>query len=154
LEKVVVKCEEQLKLKGFELSLQQVVESKLIRIEDVDAMGGYDFEDLVANLFAINGYRVKQTGYSGDQGVDVIANKDVDSIAIQAKRYSKNVDNSAIQEVVAGARHYSCNKKIVITNSYFTNSAIELAATNDVLLWNRDKLIELINKHNLPERTC
>jgi len=42
--------------------------------------------------------------------------------------------------------HYRCNKAIVITTSYFTNPAIELAKSNHVELWNRKKLDKMIYK--------
>lgn len=136
------------KLSNFE-SLLAVEDTKShIYIHDVDTMDGYVFEDLVAQIFKKNGYIIKQTSYSGDQGVDVIAQKNDEFIAIQVKRYSSKVDNSAIQQVVAGAMHYGCNKKMVITNNFFTSSAESLAVTNQVILWDRTKLIEVLNRFN------
>lgn len=55
-------------------------------------------------------------------------------IAIQAKGWSNPVSNSAVQEVVAGMRVYSCNACAVVTNSRFTASAKELAAHNQCKL--------------------
>ena len=52
----------------------------------------------------------------------------------------------AIQEAVASINYYSCNKAMVISNSYFTKNARELASSNSVELWDRDKLIELLSK--------
>ena len=109
-------------------------------IFDVDLMSGLEFEQFVADLFERKGYKVKVTKASGDQGIDVIAEKSGTKIGIQAKCYSGTVGNSAIQEAVAGKQFYLCDKAMVITNNYFTPSAIELAAANDVVLWNRDLL--------------
>ena len=39
---------------------------------------------------------------------------------------------------------------VVLTNNFFTSSAKELAKKNNVLLWDRNKLKELID--NLPEQ--
>ncbi len=136
------------RLSSFESLLTVGTTKSQIYIDDIDAMNGYDFEDLVAQLFKRNGYVIKQTSYSGDQGVDVIAQKNDEFIAIQVKRYSSKVDNSAIQQVVAGAMHYGCNKKMVITNNFFTTSAEILAVTNKVILWDRTKLIEVLNRFN------
>jgi restriction system protein len=63
------------------------------------------------------------------------------------KRYSGNVSNSSVQEVVASKNYYNSDKCMVVTNSYFTNSAVELARANSVELINRDKLFQLIDKY-------
>lgn len=73
------------------------------------------------------GYASKITKASGDQGIDIIAEKDSVKLGIQAKRYGSKVTNSALQEVVLGLAFYNCNKGIIISNNYYTNSAEELA---------------------------
>ena len=78
--------------------------------------------------------------------VDVIAEKGDVKIAIQTKCYNGVVGNSAIQEIVAGMKYYDADKAMVITNSTFTRSAIELADKNDVQLWDRKTLIEKIDE--------
>ena len=78
----------------------------------------------------------------------MIVEKRGKKIGIQAKCYSNPVGNSAIQEAVAGKGFYHCDKVVVVTNNYFTSSAIKLAQSNDVVLWSRDilkeKIIELM----------
>ena len=115
-------------------------------INDVDLMTGAEFEEFVGSLFKKMGYSSRVTKQSGDQGLDVIASKNGTKIGIQAKCYSGTVGNSAVQEAVAGKSFYSCDKVIVITNNYFTPAAIELAQSNDVILWNRDMLKEKIRE--------
>ena len=51
---------------------------------------------------------------------------------------------SAIQEIVAGKKHYRCEKAIVITNNYYTKNAEELAFDNKVELLDRDYIIQMI----------
>lgn len=109
-------------------------------INDVDLMTGIEFENFVGELFSKMGYRTTVTQASGDQGIDVIIVKGGKKYGIQAKCYSNTVSNSAIQEVVAGITFYKCDKAIVVTNNYFTKSAIDLANANNVILWNRDML--------------
>jgi restriction system protein len=46
--------------------------------------------------------------------------------------------NTAIQEVVAAKAFYKANTAIVITNNFFTQSAINLAKVNHVILIDRD----------------
>jgi restriction system protein len=115
---------------------------KKTTIFDIDLMTGLEFEQFIAKLFEKKGYTVEVTKASGDQGIDVIAEKGGTKIGIQAKCYSGTVGNSAVPEAVAGKQFYRCDKAMVITNNYFTPSATELAAANDVILWNRDTLNE------------
>ena len=105
-------------------------------------MDGTEFEELIAKLFRKMGYDAEVTKASGDQGIDVIATKNGFKYGIQAKCYSGQVGNSAIQEVVAGKTYYSLNKAIVVTNNFFTKSAIKLAEANGVVLWDRNILKE------------
>lgn len=103
-------------------------------IDDIDLMDGTEFEELIAKLFRKMGYDAEVTKASGDQGIDVIATKNGFKYGIQAKCYSGQVGNTAIQEVVAGKTYYSLNKAIVVTNNFFTKSATKLAEANGVVL--------------------
>lgn len=114
-------------------------------IADIDAMSGLEFEEFLCDLFTNMGYKIDTTKKSGDQGVDLLAYKNGECIAIQAKCYSSSVGNAAIQEVVAGMRYYNAQKSMAITNNYFTNGAKELAASTNTILWDRDKLKDMIN---------
>lgn len=117
-----------------------------IKIEDVDLMSGIEFEAFIQDLFKRMGYSVNLTRASGDQGIDLIAKKNGLSIGIQTKCYSNSVSNKAVQEVAAGIKYYNLSKAMVITNNYFTKSAIELAISNDVTLWDRSLLKEKIKE--------
>ncbi|GAB6152948.1 hypothetical protein JCM17380_16980 [Desulfosporosinus burensis] len=132
------------KLRRFEEELLNSNITKKLTISDIDLMSGLEFENFVARLFESMGFRTEVTKASGDQGIDVIAEKDGSKFGIQAKCYSSSVTNKAIQEVVAGINHYNLNKGIVITNNFFTESAAELAKTNNIILWDRNMLKEKI----------
>ena len=107
------------------------------------------FEKYTGELLKANGFtKVEVTQCSGDFGVDVIAYKDDIKYAIQCKKYSSPVGVKAVQEVIGSKSMNGCHVAVVLTNNTFTKQAIELAEKNNVLLWNRDKLIELINNYN------
>jgi len=147
---ILIELEER-KFQNFEKKLTNTTNSsdeliKKYTINDTDFMNGYQFENFVALLFNHFGYRTIITPSSGDQGIDVIAEKDGEKVGIQAKCYSNVVSNGAIQEVSAGIVHYKCSKGIVVTNNNFTKSAIALADSNQIILWNRQKLSEIINQ--------
>ena len=48
-------------------------------------------------------------------------------------------------EAFAGMKYYKANRCMVITNSAFSKSAVELANANGVILWDRQILIEKLN---------
>lgn len=121
---------------------EKLVTQNETTINDVDAMTGIQFEQFLCGLFAENGYKTQITKASGDQGADLIIEKFGERTVVQAKCYSGAVSNSAIQEVVAAKAHYNCSKAMVVTNSYFTKSAMELAGSNNVELWDREILTE------------
>lgn len=81
---------------------------------------------------------------SGDQGVDIIAYKDGQKYAIQCKRYAQKLGNKPIQEVHTGKTIYHCDVAVVMTNNYFTPGAKEAATATGVLLWDREKLAQMV----------
>lgn len=115
---------------------------------DIDNMEGHQFEYFCADVLRRNGYEnVYVTKGSGDQGVDIRAERDGIKYAIQCKRYNNLVGNSAVQEVCTGKEFYGCHVGIVMSNNYFTKSAHELADKTGVVLWDRNKLLELMRNN-------
>lgn len=111
-------------------------------------MSGQDFETYLINvILPKDGYtNLQSTNYTGDYGIDIIAYKNDIKCAIQCKRANSKISNKAIQEVVAGRKHYKCDKSIVITNNYYTENAKQLAFDNKVELLDRDYIIRMIKK--------
>ncbi|MBP1931966.1 restriction endonuclease [Ammoniphilus resinae] len=117
-------------------------------IDSIDQMSGLEFEERLYHLFISLGYRVEKTPASGDQGADLIISKGNKKAAVQAKCYSlkRKVSNKAVQEAIAGKQFYKCTDAWVVTNTYFTDPAIDLAKKTDVTLVDRSKLINLLDK--------
>lgn len=117
-----------------------------------DDMTGEEFEKFCIVILSKNNFiNVKQTKSSGDQGVDILAEKDGIKYAIQCKCYSKPVGNHAIQEVYSGKDYYNCHIGVVLTNQTFTESAITLANKTNILLWDRKVLNKLITSISLSD---
>lgn len=111
----------------------------------IDAMEGHEFEHFIASLLRKLGYeRVEVTPGSGDQGVDVLAEKEGVRYAVQCKCYSSDLGNTPVQEINTGKTIYHCHVGIVVTNRYFTQGARDAAKATGVLLWDRTKLEQLI----------
>ena len=107
----------------------------------VDDMDGHDFEYYCANLLKERGYLdVEVTRGSRDYGVDIIAEKDGVTYAIQCKCYSTPVGVSAVQEAYAGRDYYDRMVGAVLTNQYFTAPAVEVAKKLKIMLWDRGYL--------------
>lgn len=128
-------------------------ENRIYRLTtSYDYMDGHDFEYFCADLLNHNGFHnVEVTKGSGDQGIDIIAEKDGIKYGIQCKCYSGNIGNSAVQQAFSGKTFYGCHVAAVLTNRFFTESAKALAEQSKVLLWDRDYLQSLIdNANNAP----
>ena len=116
----------------------------------IDQLSGFEFELLIQKLLIKSGYHsVKITQASGDYGIDLLAKKNQVSYGFQCKRYQKNIGVSAIQQAYGGISYYHLDRAIVITNSYFTEAAYQLAAVNDILLIDRQKLLKMLKKSKL-----
>lgn len=113
-------------------------------IWEIDRMDGREFEKYLAVLFKKNGYKTQITRASNDYGADLVIEKDNVRTVVQAKRYSKKVGIKAVQEIVSAKNFYSAHRCMVITNNYFTDSAINLAKSNNVKLIDRDKLVAML----------
>lgn len=114
-------------------------------LSEIDHMEGHTFEYFCAELLKANRYeKVEVTPGSGDQGIDVIARKDGIKYGIQCKCYSSDIGNKAVQEAYSGKEFYNCHIGAVLTNRSFTAAATELAKKNRILLWDRQKLVEMM----------
>jgi len=126
---------------------------KLKNLSGLDDLNGIEFEVAIAGLYEYKGYNVEITKASGDFGVDVIAKKGSEILAIQAKRYSGKVGIKAVQEVSAGALYYKATKAIVITNSFFTEQAKELAKRTKTTLINKKRLANMWESYHPSSTT-
>lgn len=113
-------------------------------INEIDHMDGLTFEKYLEVLFEKLSYRVERTQYLGDYGADLVTSKDGIKTVIQAKRYKKKVGIKVVQETVAAKGKYGCSEAMVITNSFYSNAAIELAKANRVEFWNRNHLVKAL----------
>ena len=103
----------------------------------------YDFEGYCAQILKDKGWNVQVTQKSSDQGVDVIAEKNGEKVAIQCKMYNQPVGNKAVQEVNAGKNYYQTQYAAVVTTSSYTSSAHQLAKNCNILLLTVDDLENL-----------
>lgn len=116
--------------------------------EDMDLMEGHEFEYFCAELLQRRGFQdVEVTRGSGDYGVDILAEKEGVTYAIQCKCYSAPVGIKAVQEAYAGRGYYDRMVGAVLTNQYFTAPAVEAAGKLKILLWDRGYLEEMMGEN-------
>ncbi len=116
-------------------------------------MEGQEFENYCAELLEAKGFdNVELTPPSHDFGVDIIADRDGISYAIQCKCYSDNIGVKAVQEAYAGKDYYDSMVAVVMTNQGFTKSARELASKLKVILWDGDQVMKFIHEVAIPEK--
>jgi hypothetical protein len=121
----------------------EVKKNKKINTPFQEDMNGIDYEIFCKNLLEKKGWTITLTKKTGDQGVDLIANKDTIKIAFQCKKHNRPIGNKAIQEIFTGKQFYDIELGAVISNRPFTNSARKLATKNNILLLHHNDLLKI-----------
>lgn len=114
-------------------------------------LSSYDFEKFIAKLFRAMGYETRVTQASNDYGIDVVAEKRNEKIAIQCKRYGPGnpVSNRDVQRLLGAMqlKNVQANHSIIITTSHFTVQAREQAKECAIELWDKQDLKKMVKKY-------
>jgi len=102
-----------------------------------------EFEEWCSSALHEAGWSSRTTGTPGDQGADVIAEKDGMTIVLQCKLHRSAIGNKAVQEAFTAQKHYGASAAAVVTNASFTRSAEALSRTTGVLLCHYSDLVRL-----------
>lgn len=114
-----------------------------------EEMEGHEFEYFCADLLKRRGFtEVEVTKGSGDYGIDILAQKDGVTYAVQCKCYTTPVGVKAIQEAYAGRDYYDRMVGAVMTNQYFTTPAVEAAKKLKILLWDGGYLESMMEEED------
>lgn len=143
--------------KGISTRQQASNRLRALSIAQVDTMTGIEFEHYAAALLGNEGFKnVKVTPPSGDNGVDIVAERAGRRYAIQAKRYKGTVSRRAVSDAVAGMRPYNCNACMVITSGHLSTKALAFAANHNCEVVDRDLLADWIMRFQTSEAhsTC
>lgn len=106
----------------------------------IDAMTWEEFEYFVADWLKDRGYTNVRLTEHYDLGVDIVAKKDGITWGVQVKHYRGLVGIEAVRQVVVALKKYKCDRAMVVTNSIFSRSAIEIAKSQDCILIDGSKL--------------
>lgn len=134
------------KRKARPIAKRKLTDEELIRA-DIDTLSGPEFERLIELYYTDKGYTVQRVGGSGDHEVDLILkNKEGYKIAVQCKRWKKDVGNDIVLRIKAGKQIYGCHDAWIITTSNFTKAAKEAAESLRIRLINGLAVHDMISR--------
>ncbi|NMJ77085.1 hypothetical protein GLU64_01595 [Nanohaloarchaea archaeon] len=132
-----------------EEKIKKLKKAKMGAKNNFQNISPYEFEEFVAKLFRSKGYSARVTSKTGDAGIDVIAKKNGEKIAIQAKRHkrSNKVGSPTVQKTLGSMHEINADKSIVVTSSTFTQPAKNRARNAPIELWGKGKIHREIDRH-------
>jgi len=145
----------------LESAYQEIRDNLALEVlENVMSCSPVFFERLVVELLVAMGYggsrrdAARAVGQTGDEGIDGIIDEDrlgLDTIYIQAKKWSNSVGRPEIQKFVGALAGKRAKKGIFITTSSFSSEAIRYASDIDtkVILIDGKRLAELMIDYNI-----
>ncbi|MEC0227359.1 restriction endonuclease [Paenibacillus alba] len=111
-------------------------DSELLKV-NIDSLSGTDFERLMMLYYKDQGYQVERIGGSGDHEVDlIIKGKEGYKIAVQCKRWKRDVGNDIVLRLKAGKQVHGCYDAWIVTTSNYTRAAKEAAEKLNIKLIN------------------
>jgi restriction system protein len=116
---------------------------------------GWEFENLIDKLVRAMGFHTEDRKRGPDGGIDILALKDEPLLqgkyVIQCKRHSNPVGVEVIRDLYGVVHSTNANKGILITNSTFTDAAIEFSIDKQLELIDGAKLHSLLDEYELLE---
>jgi hypothetical protein len=111
------------------------------------ALDPAEFEIWIGMMFRLNGYRVRNTQYSGDHGVDIEVSKaPVNTGLVQCKRYRGTVGERVVRELYGTLIHERGDRAWLATTGAISRQAREWATGKPIELWDGQKLVELARR--------
>ncbi|WP_051110217.1 restriction endonuclease [Saccharomonospora halophila] len=146
---------------SFDMADPRVIEpvdviSEIDRRPNLVDLSAKEFEHFIQNLFTHMGFDTKVYKADGDGGVDCVA-YDPDPITggkfiIQAKRYTKAVQPTAVRDLYGTVQHEGATKGILITTAGYGPSSHEFANGKPLQLIDGTGLLALCQQHEIPAR--
>lgn len=128
-----------LNLTDIALPLQEVRDFLTVRYSGRFAMHPRLFEQTVGSVFCDLGYDVRVTSYSSDGGIDVILDRDSETIGVQVKRTTRAIEVEQIRTFTGALVLRSMNHGMFVTTSSYRSGVVDtrLAATESNSLMGR-----------------
>jgi len=120
-------------------------------LQDAYNCSPVEFETLVKLLFERVGYQVQTTPHTGDDGIDLVLQKDNQTELVQCKRFKNNVSVQVIREFYGVMVDCRCAKGYVVTTGHFTAPARDFAAGKGIHLIDGPELADMLVKFDVPD---
>lgn len=111
----------------------------------------WQFENQCADTLREIGWFARVTSLSGDQGIDIVADKLGCVVVIQCKLYSRPVGSRAVQEAAVGLIIEKAHYAAVVSNASYTAQARRMAKSANVKLLAPSDLERFDKIFGLPE---
>jgi restriction system protein len=114
-------------------------------IDSIKALSWKEFEELVAEAYRRQGFRVIENGFGPDGGVDVKLSKNKQTILVQCKQWkSKNVGVAVIREMFGILTSENATKVVIICCGGFTREASNFAENKPIELIDGTELLSIV----------
>src|SRR5208337_4326220 len=112
------------------------------------SMSWQDFERLVGEAYRQQGYTITETGGEGpDGGVDLVLNKNGETILVQCKHWKmESVGVVIVRQLLGVIYDKKASGGIVITSGTFTQEAIDFSKGNPIELVSGKELYAMIGR--------
>lgn len=106
-------------------------------------LSGHQFEDEVAKVFRRIGYKARVSKQGGDGGIDIIIEKEGNSIAVQCKAHNKPIGPSVAREFYGTLLHFGYKKGILVSRSGFTIGVYDFVSEKSIGLMNLNDILKI-----------
>jgi restriction system protein len=105
------------------------------------------FEEFVAEVFEAMGYEVERVGGTGDEGADLIAQRNSMRAVVQCKYHTRGVVGSPdLQKFLGTIHHTRSHKGFFVTTRTFSLAAEKFVAEHPIELIDGPRLVELVHE--------
>lgn len=116
-----------------------------MNLKDIVKLTPHDFEELISHILKDLGYNVRRIKQGDDIGIDILANNERESLAVQVKKYEhRKINLAMIYHTYGAAAYYECSRAVIVTLSDLTPRATEVARKLKVEIWNQEELLKKV----------
>ncbi len=123
--------------------------SKVKTLAEMLALEPAEFENWVALLFKLIGYKVKNTQEVADHGIDLlVSDGHVRYGLVQCKRYRGTVGEPVVRDLYGTLIHENADYGWLVTTGGISRQARVWATGKPIELWDGQKLVELARRYH------
>jgi HJR/Mrr/RecB family endonuclease len=136
----------------IQLKIEQRRKRRLVATRNICSLSPSEFEAYIGLLFEKSGYRVQETGGSGDRGIDLVVHRNGQASVVQCKRYEDNIGPGTVRELIGAMTSARADHGFLVTTSAFTAGAKREArrAPYKIDLVDGERLVRWARRYGLP----